>query len=136
VRRTNLRHRHAADAQPPQVQPWVVIVFKLLTPRGMSPQLTALWLRSLVWLFLFVAATLGALAIGVLYSGVFAITLAPTRAGNLKWPGIAAFALIGWRFVHFFPQVWQNRRDDKFPVIVVGGLILGCAWIIWHALAE
>lgn len=43
-----------------QVRPGVILLFRLLAPGGMSPQLTALWMRALASLFLFAAVTLGA----------------------------------------------------------------------------
>jgi hypothetical protein len=32
----------------------------------------------------------------------------------------AALAVLFW----LFPQVWQNRSDDKFPIVVIGLAIL------------
>jgi len=37
--------------------------------------------------------------------------------------------------VHFFPEVWQNRHDDKFAVLFVALLIAGWAYEIVRVLA-
>jgi len=53
---------------------------------------------------LFVAAS----AFALLFAGGFAVILTPGRSHLLKWPGVLFLSLLGWRFVHFFPEVWQN----------------------------
>jgi hypothetical protein len=35
-----------------------------------------------------------------------------------------ALAMLLW----LFPQVWQNRRDDKFPIVVIGLAIVAAAF--------
>jgi hypothetical protein len=116
-------------------QRWVMILVHtglLLTPRGLSPKLARLWaqliVRAVLFAILFTAATL----VGVLIAGGLSVNLAPHRLGALKWPGVICMGLLGWRAVYFFPQVWQNRRDDNFAVAFVAILVFLFAFAIWN----
>jgi hypothetical protein len=113
-----------------QVARLLVLLCGLLTPRGLNPEATRRWARAIVYSALFVAAT----ALAVLFAGGFAVILAPDRSHLLKWPGVVFLSLLGWRFAHFFPQVWQNRRDDKFAVLFIAFLIAGWAYAIGRVL--
>jgi len=85
----------------------------------------------IVYPTLFVSATFA-----ILLAGGFAVILAPHRSNLLKWPGVLFRSLLCWRFVHFFPQVWQKVRDDKFGVIFIALLIAGCAYMIGRVLVD
>jgi hypothetical protein len=110
----------------------LVRIVWLLTPRGLSPNLERLWAKAMAWVMFFAVAALA----GVLIAGAFSISLAPHSSGMLKWPGLIYAGLLGWAAVRFFPQVWQNRRDDKFAVAFVAFLIFLCAMGIWRVLAS
>jgi hypothetical protein len=102
----------------------------LFVPRGLNPEATRRWARAIVYSTLFVAAT----TFAVLFAGGLAVILAPDRSHLLKWPGVVFLSLLGWRFAHFFPQVWQNRRDDKFAVLFIAFLIATWAYMIGRIL--
>ena len=126
--------RTAARANEDQPSSWFVLwvsVVRLLTPRRLRPEVQRVWARSVVILLLFAVAT----AIGMLVAGGLAVNLAPHGARWLKWPGVICMGLLGWRMVHFFPQVWQNRYDDKFAVAFVAIAIALFLWTILQALA-
>jgi len=120
------------DERREQMTRLLVVMCRLLTPPGLSPEATRRWARLIVGSTLLVAGG----AIVLLFAGGFAVILAPDRSHLLKWPGVLFLSLLGWRFVHFFPQVWQNRRDDRFAVIFVALLIAGWAFEIVRVLAD
>lgn len=118
------------NEQPEPPQLWVTILacaVRFLTPRGLSPKLARLWAWLIVRAVLFAAATL----VAVLIAGGLSANLAPHDLGALKWPGVICIGLLGWRAVHFFPEVWQNRRDDKFAVAFVAIIVFVFAFTIW-----
>jgi len=85
-----------------------------------------------VWTQLVVLAMLMALFVA---SGVL-LPLMPHRLGGLKWLGVIYFGVMGWAAVRFFPQVWQNRSDDKVAVVFAAILVLLPALILWDVLAR
>jgi hypothetical protein len=60
----------------------------------------------------------------------------PQRLGFFKWLGVVYVGLMGWAAVRFFPQVWQNRSDDKVGVVFAAVLVLLPALILWDVLAR
>lgn len=124
------------DEQKPRwLQIFLQIVFwtiLLLTPRGLSPRVTRLWIRLVVWTQIVVLAALVAVFVA---SGVL-LPLMPHRLGGLKWLGVIYFGVMGWAAVRFFPQVWQNRSDDKVAVVFAAILVLLPALILWDVLAR
>jgi len=122
-------HRNELRERMTQGMVWLC---RWLTPPGLTPRATRRWLRVIVYAILFVSAT----TFAVLLAGGFAVILTPDRSNVLKWPGVLFLSLLCWKFVHFFPQVWQNRRDDKFGVVVIALLIAGWAYMIGRVLVD
>jgi hypothetical protein len=58
----------------------------------------------------------------------------PRLVSVLRWPQYVLYAGAVVVFVRFFPQVWQNWRDDKFPVIFFAVMVLGMLWMMWFTL--
>ena len=54
----------------------------------------------------------------------------------VKWPQFFGYALLAWVFAQWFPDVWENRHDDKFAVAFVGMLILLMLFGMWNILAN
>jgi hypothetical protein len=124
----------SGDPQHNELQEQIARLFAFLCwlfiPRGLNPEATRRWARAIVYSTLFVAAT----AFAVLFAGGMAVILAPDRSHLLKWPGVVFLTLLGWRFVHFFPQVWQNRGDDKSAVLFIASVIAAWAYMIGRIL--
>jgi hypothetical protein len=72
-------------------------------------------------------------AVGVCALIGFAAPFVDRRLWPLaKWPLLLWSAFMALVFARFFPAVWEFRRDDKFPVIFIGLLVLLSVWFVFH----
>jgi hypothetical protein len=73
-------------------------------------------------------------ALSILVLAVQLLRATPIGPALNRWLAVMSNSLYIYVLMRFFPQVWQNRSDDKTPIVLVMLVWVTLAWQTWLVL--